>query len=98
MKTKIFAWSMAFLAVLLQLSARLAARLYSFGFVEEPLIPNNLRLGMELGGSITMIAALIFLARSKNRKWFWGLLGIFSFAGMIVIALLKDRSLCSSRK
>ena len=84
-------WSLSVIGLIVQLIARLAGRLLQFGLIEEPLIPRDLRLIMGWGGTLVLIAGLILIVRSKGRCWAWALLGIFSFVGMIVAAMLKMR-------
>lgn len=44
-----------------------------------------------------LIIGLAFYAKSKNRSGWWGLMGLLSIVGLLVLAILKDRSLAPSR-
>ncbi|MBT4484967.1 MAG: hypothetical protein HOC71_14960 [Candidatus Latescibacteria bacterium] len=46
-------------------------------------------------GTILFVAGVVFYARSKGRHPLWGILGAWSFIGVIIIALLKDKSVCN---
>ncbi len=43
-----------------------------------------------------LIVGLAYYAKSKNRSGWWGLMGLLSIVGLIVLAILKDRSLAKS--
>lgn len=45
-----------------------------------------------LGGTILLIAGLAYYAIAKGRSGWWGLCGLLSLIGLIILACLKDRS------
>jgi hypothetical protein len=45
-----------------------------------------------LVGTVLLIAGLSFYAKAKGRSPAWGLMGLLSIIGLIVLACLKDRS------
>ena len=95
-------WSFSGLGMVMQLSARLPARIMQvyerfpshlefLSFIENFPFSKEFLFTWGMAGNAIVIIALILIARSKKRCWAWGLLGIFSFAGMIAVALLKRR-------
>ena len=53
---------------------------------------SSLANGAYFLGIILLIAGLAFYAKSKNRSGWWGLLGLINIVGILVLAVLKDRS------
>ena len=49
-------------------------------------------------GSIALIVGLAFYAKAKARHPAWGLLGLLSILGMIILALIPDKSSDQSTK
>lgn len=45
-----------------------------------------------LGGTGLLIAGLAYYAIAKGRSGWWGLCGLLSIIGLIILACLKDRS------
>lgn len=43
-------------------------------------------------GSLLLCLGLCYFARAKGRSILWGLLGFFSFFGLIVLAVIPDRA------
>ena len=43
-------------------------------------------------GTVLLIAGLAFYARAKGRNPAWGLMGLLSLVGLIILALLKDHA------
>jgi hypothetical protein len=54
----------------------------------SPLIGN----GISLVGTLLLISGLCFYAIAKGRSPLWGLMGLLSCIGLIVLAILKDES------
>ncbi len=57
-----------------------------------------LSIAVSLVGSIIFIIGLSFYAKAKARHPAWGLLGVLSIVGMIVLALVPDKSSDDSTK
>jgi len=51
-----------------------------------------------LWGAILLIIGLCYYAKSKNRHPAWGLLGLLSIIGLIILALFPDKASDSSTK
>jgi len=49
-------------------------------------------------GGVLLIVGLAYYAKSKNRHPAWGLLGLLSIIGVIILALLPDKSSDASTK
>jgi hypothetical protein len=47
--------------------------------------------GIMLAGTVLLIIGLAFYARAKGHSGSWGLMGLLSFIGLIVLACLPDR-------
>ena len=45
-----------------------------------------------LGGSVLLIIGLAYYAKAKGRHSAWALMGLLSLIGVLVLALLRDRS------
>ena len=43
-------------------------------------------------GSLLFFIGLAYYAKAKGRSAWWGLMGFFSWIGLIVLALLSDES------
>ena len=43
-------------------------------------------------GTGLLVAGLVYYAKAKGRSSWWGLCGLLSCCGLIVLALLKDRA------
>ncbi len=43
-------------------------------------------------GTVLLIIGLVYYAKAKGRHPAWGIMGLLSIIGLIVLALLKDRS------
>ncbi len=56
--------------------------------------PQQLLLGalVQLVGTVLLIVGLAFYAKAKGRSAAWGLMGLLSIIGLIVLALLKDEA------
>ena len=63
------------------------------GFMEwgDMMIPGMGRL-VALVGLVLFIVGLCYYAKAKGREATWGLMGLLSLIGLIVLACLKDRS------
>ncbi len=48
-------------------------------------------VAVSLIGTVLLIVGLSFYAKAKGRNPAWGLMGLLSIIGLIVLALLKDR-------
>lgn len=57
------------------------------------IIPGGETVGLivQIAGTILLIVGLSFYARAKGRHPAWGLLGLLSIIGLIVLAVLPDR-------
>ncbi|TNF05994.1 MAG: hypothetical protein EP323_05515 [Gammaproteobacteria bacterium] len=49
-------------------------------------------------GGILLIAGLAYYAKSKNRLPAWGLLGLLSILGIVILGLLPDKSANSAAR
>ncbi|CAN5831468.1 hypothetical protein BH09VER1_BH09VER1_47510 [soil metagenome] len=58
----------------------------------EPGHDNDWTSAALLLGVVLFGTGLSFLAKSKGRSAWWGVLGILSVVGGLIIAILKDRS------
>ncbi len=45
-----------------------------------------------LVGTVLLISGLAMYAKAKGRSPAWGLMGLLSLIGLVVLALLKDRA------
>jgi hypothetical protein len=59
---------------------------------QTPVKGNPLWLLVALAGTVLLIAGLSFYAKAKGRSPAWGLMGLLSIIGLIVLACLKDLS------
>lgn len=46
---------------------------------------------MILVGAVMLIVGLGYYARAKGHHWVWGLLGLISLLGLIILGLMPDR-------
>ena len=67
---------------------QLVSQLFMIG---EDLLPVA-ELFLFLAGAGFVIHGLALIARSKSRSPFWGVLGLLSLVGWILVAFLEDRS------
>ncbi len=69
----------------------LIAQMVSFGLLSSP---GNEGIGnlLLLGGSALLITGFAFYAKAKGRNPAWGVMGLFSWIGLVALALLKDLS------
>jgi hypothetical protein len=54
--------------------------------------PTLIGNGLTLVGTILLISGLCFYAIAKGRSPLWGLMGLLSCIGLLVLAVLKDKS------
>jgi len=45
-----------------------------------------------IGGSLMVITGFGYYAKAKGRSPIWGILGFIGFPGLLLLAILKDRS------
>jgi len=57
-----------------------------------------LGLVLALVGTVLLIVGLAFYAKAKGRSPAWGLMGLLSIIGLIVLALLKDHAVAQPRR
>ena len=65
-------------------------------FVGDGDVLSGLPLLMSLVGTVLLIVGLGYYAKAKGRHLAWGLMGLLSIIGLIVLACLKDRSVSES--
>jgi amino acid transporter len=61
---------------------------------DPPIPPLGVALGalaVILTGTVLLIAGLSWYAKAKGHSGWWGLLGLLSIIGLLVLALLPDR-------
>jgi hypothetical protein len=54
--------------------------------------PNPLATALLLVGTVLAIIGFGYYAKAKGRSMAWGLVGFLGLIGLLVLALLKDRS------
>lgn len=63
---------------------------------ERALVEIAATVGLVLGTCL-LIAGLSCYARAKGRSGWWGLMGLLSIIGLIVLACLEDRNKASKK-
>lgn len=69
----------------------MAAKARSAGTFPPVILALILELGI-IAGDILLIVGLCFYARAKGHSAVWGLFGLLSCIGLLVLALLPDRT------
>ena len=66
------------------------------GFVRSPQgqgePPDGISLALLIGGTALAITGFALYAKAKGRSPAWGLAGLVGLPGLLVLAVLKDRS------
>lgn len=58
--------------------------------ISDPL--GSLALGLAIGGTLMALTGFGFYAKAKGRSPFWALAGCIGLSGLLLLAVLKDRS------
>ena len=66
------------------------AQIVGFMLPEEPAMIGLLSLLLLLGGVVLICWGCVCYAKGKGRSGFWGILGITSLLGLIILVLLPD--------
>ena len=72
--------------VLLQIAGNTLAAVAIFGYGK----PEMGQAVLFIAGLVCLMIGLVYYAKAKGRSPIWGLLGVFSIFGLIILACLKD--------
>jgi hypothetical protein len=67
-------------------------QLVGYVMTENSAEPNHLAVALLLIGTVLAFIGFGYYARAKGRSMLWGLFGFLSLVGLLILALLKDRS------
>lgn len=68
----------------------LIAQAYGYYMKDKP--QSQLGWVIMTGGTVMLIAGLMYYAKAKGRNPNWAFLGFFSLIGLVILALLKDHA------